>query len=238
PTWTPGMYMLLNARSKTAADLSGHDSKTVIGYQPHGAANQQWEFVPSRNGYTIRCLHAPGGHAIYMTVEGGAKENSVVVATERRTEWNVEQTGEGLRISWPNSNLVFHLEDTMHEPEIILKTWVPGELRQLWSFIRSPFGEPQSWPQPARIRTSETLEAQATPARTMQSPEVVVEHTRVMSDPATSETVTVSKSDEFVTITRTTTTTTTTTVTEVIRTSLPGWAVGPLSSVLNDNPKY
>ena len=89
--------MLLNARSKTAADLSGHDSKTLIGYQPHGAVNQQWEFLPSGNGYTIRCLHAPGGHAIYMTVEGGAKENSVVVAAERRTEWNVEQTGEGLR---------------------------------------------------------------------------------------------------------------------------------------------
>ncbi|KAM5545466.1 hypothetical protein V8D89_000504 [Ganoderma adspersum] len=229
PTWI-GTYILVNAHNSSAADLSARDNNSILGYPQHGAENQQWEFIPTGNGYAIRSVKVPyfNGQEVYMNVEGEVRETAAVVAKTHRTEW----------ISWPNSNLVFHLEDTMHEPEIILKTWVPGELRQLWSFIRSPFGEPQSWPQPARIRTSETLEAQATPARTMQSPEVVVEHTRVMSDPATSETVTVSKSDEFVTITRTTTTTTTTTVTEVIRTSLPGWAVGPLSSVLNDNPKY
>ena len=98
-TWTPGIYILFNARSKTAADLSGHDRKTVIAYEPHGNLNQQWEFAPSGNGYTIRCLDYPSGHAIYLTVEGKAKENAVVVATAsgRRTEWNVEQTSEGLR---------------------------------------------------------------------------------------------------------------------------------------------
>lgn len=98
---------MLNARSKTAADLSANEYKTVIGYRPHGGVNQQWEFAPSGDGYTIRCLHSSGGNAIYMTVEGNAKENAVVVATAsgRYTEWRVEQTNEGLRILWPNSNL-------------------------------------------------------------------------------------------------------------------------------------
>ncbi len=78
-----------------------------------------------------------------------------------------------------------------------------------------------------------TMRAQAAPGPTTRSAEVVVESVQGVSDPATTETVTASKSDEFITITRTTTTTTT--VTEVIRTPralLPSWAVDLLSQEL------
>ena len=100
--------MLLNARSNSAADLSGGDFKTVIGFQAHGQSNQQWEFCTKGNGYTIRSLRLPSG---YLTVEGEAKENAVVVATAsgRRTERNVEQTSEGLRY------VIFGLHSTWRE---------------------------------------------------------------------------------------------------------------------------
>lgn len=39
--WTPGTYVLLNARSGTAVDMSGADNKTLIGYPMHGGPNQQ-----------------------------------------------------------------------------------------------------------------------------------------------------------------------------------------------------
>lgn len=86
--------MLLNARSNSAADLSGGDFKTVIGFQAHGQSNQQWEFCIKGSGYTIRSLRLPSG---YLTVEGEAKEDAVVVVAERRTEWRVVPTSEGLR---------------------------------------------------------------------------------------------------------------------------------------------
>ena len=39
--WTPGTYVLLNAKSGTAVDMSGADNKTLIGYPMHGGPNQQ-----------------------------------------------------------------------------------------------------------------------------------------------------------------------------------------------------
>ncbi len=100
PTWTPGTYSLINARSNTAADLSGADYKSIIGYSLHGGENQQWEFVPSLGtGYMIRCISTPRhiGQPIYMSVEGEVRDKALVVATTKRTEWTVEQTNEGLR---------------------------------------------------------------------------------------------------------------------------------------------
>lgn len=35
------MYSLVNARSGTAVDLSGADSKSIIGYPSHSGKNQQ-----------------------------------------------------------------------------------------------------------------------------------------------------------------------------------------------------
>ncbi|KAI1793775.1 ricin B lectin domain-containing protein [Ganoderma leucocontextum] len=202
--WTPGTYVLINARNKSVADLSAQDHDTVIGYPLHGGPNQQWEFIPSGNGYAIRSMRHPGVD-LYMSVEGEARVKAPVVATGHHTVWTVEQTGDGLRISWPNSSLVFELADTVSGLRLMLKTLVPGELQQLWRFIRC--SQPQ--PQPA-----EAIESAG-------GVEVVVESARAASDPATTETVTASESDDFITTTRTTTTTISTTVTEVIRTPKP-----------------
>lgn len=124
--------------------------------------------------------------------------------------------------------------------QVLLKTLVPGDLRQLWSFVPIPSDEPHPTHQPSRTRALETTGVLATPDPTThaQSTEAGVESMPAMSDSATTETVAVNNVDEFVTITRTTTTTTT--VTEAIRiprARLPSWAVGPLSSVLSTEPQ-
>ncbi len=130
PMWTPGTYVLLNARGGTAMDLHGGDNTNVIGYPMHGAQNQQWEFIPSGHGYVIRSVRSSkAGHALYLTVEGGVRNNAPVVASAYPVTWSVEQTEEGIRwvllkpglpyrrlthlhrISWPNSNFVFDLAD-------------------------------------------------------------------------------------------------------------------------------
>lgn len=45
--WAPGTYVLLNARSGTAVDMSGMDNKTLIGYPMHGGPNQQVRIIAS-----------------------------------------------------------------------------------------------------------------------------------------------------------------------------------------------
>ena len=97
--WTLGMYLLVNAHNNAAADLSGQDYKSIIGYSPHGGENQQWVFIPTGNGYAIRSVMIPQrvGEEVYMSVEGKVEENAPVVATTRRTEWNVENSEGNMR---------------------------------------------------------------------------------------------------------------------------------------------
>ena len=100
PIWTPGTYVLLNARAETAMDLHGHDYTSIIGYPMHGGPNQQWEFIPSGYGYAIRCVRAArAGHALYLTVggAGGVREGAPIVASAFPVTWDVEQTEEGIR---------------------------------------------------------------------------------------------------------------------------------------------
>ncbi|KAM5545830.1 hypothetical protein V8D89_000868 [Ganoderma adspersum] len=199
PMWTPGTYVLLNARGGTAMDLHGGDNTSVIGYPMHGSQNQQWEFIPSGHGYVIRCVRpSKAGHALYLTVEDGVRNNAPVVASAYPVAWNVEQTEEGIIISWPNSNFVFDLADwgdNAPGTKIQLMPLLPGELCQLWHYTRCAPAE-----------------------RDEKGMEIEVQSARAISPPATTETVTVSESRDFVTTTRTTTTTVITTVTEVTST--------------------
>ncbi|PIL34541.1 hypothetical protein GSI_03319 [Ganoderma sinense ZZ0214-1] len=199
PMWAPGTYVLLNARGGTAMDLHGADDTNVIGFPMHGNQNQQWEFIPSGHGYVIRCVRpSKAGHALYLTVEGGVREHAPVVASAYPVAWSVEQTEEGIRISWPNSNFVFDLADwgdSAPGTKIQLMPLIPGELCQLWHYTRCAPAE----------RDEKGLEIEAQSAR-------------AISAPATTEAITISESHNFVTTTRTTTTTVITTVTEVTRT--------------------
>ncbi|KAI8977801.1 ricin B lectin domain-containing protein [Trametes punicea] len=198
--WTPGTYVLLNARSGTALDMSGADDKTLIGWPMHGGPNQQWEFIPSGPGYVIRCVRrSKDGHPLYLTTEDGLHEQAAIVASPYPVSWNVEQTDDGIRISWPNTDFVFDLADwgsNTRGTKIQLMHLRPGEPCQLWHYTRcAPAAE--------------------------HDKEVEVRSSRAVSPPATTETVSVTEERDYITTTRTTTTTTITTVTEI--TKMPRW---------------
>ncbi len=79
-------------------DLSGADSKSLIGYPVHGLANQQWEFIPCGLGYIIRCMRpSTDGHVLYLTVDsGGVRDHAPVIASTYPVSWNVKQTEHGI----------------------------------------------------------------------------------------------------------------------------------------------
>ncbi|KAL7278227.1 hypothetical protein ACG7TL_008202 [Trametes sanguinea] len=157
----------------TAVDMSGADNKTLIGYPMHGGPNQQ--------------------------AHGGVHEHAAIVASPYPVSWNVEQTEEGIRISWPNTDFVFDLADWGSKTpgtKIELMHLKPGEPCQLWHYTRcAPAAEHDS--------------------------ELEVRSSRAVSPPATTETVSVTEERDYITTTRTTTTTTITTTTEI--TKMPRW---------------
>ncbi|KAI1793771.1 hypothetical protein LXA43DRAFT_1059765 [Ganoderma leucocontextum] len=136
--FSPGTcYVLLNARGGTAMDLSGADNTSIIGYPMHGGANQQWDFIPCGLGYAIRCVRpSKDGNALYLTVDcGGVRDRAPIVAGVYPVAWTVEQTEQGIIISWPNSKYVFDLAnwgDKAACTKIQLMPLIPGELCQLW----------------------------------------------------------------------------------------------------------
>ncbi|OBZ72955.1 hypothetical protein A0H81_06821 [Grifola frondosa] len=110
--WIPGTYVLINARSGTALDLQIGDQRSLIGFPMHGGPNQQWEFVPSGQGYMIRsALSVSRAEGLYLTVEDGIRDHAAVVASAFPVSWNVNQNEEGIIISWPNTDFVFGLAD-------------------------------------------------------------------------------------------------------------------------------
>ncbi|KAI0668230.1 hypothetical protein C8Q78DRAFT_980638 [Trametes maxima] len=197
--WAPGTYVLLNARSGTAVDMSGMDNKTLIGYPMHGGPNQQWEFIPSGYGYVIRCVRrSAAGDPLYLTTEDGLRDDAAIVASPYPVTWDVEQTEDGIKISWPNTDFVFDLADwgsATPGTKIQLMHFKPDQPGQLWHYTRCAPAEHEK--------------------------ELEVRSARAVSPPATTETVSVTEERDHITTTRTTTTTTMTTITEVTR--MPRW---------------
>ncbi|OSX62764.1 carbohydrate-binding module family 13 protein [Postia placenta MAD-698-R-SB12] len=96
--WIPGTYVLLNARSGTALDLSGADQRSLIGFPAHMGQNQQWEFIPSGSGYTIRSACASSCE-LYLSVES-VRDNAPIIASPFPSCWDVqfdEKHGSALR---------------------------------------------------------------------------------------------------------------------------------------------
>ncbi|PCH34833.1 carbohydrate-binding module family 13 protein [Wolfiporia cocos MD-104 SS10] len=191
--WTPGTYVLLNARGGTALDLSGADQRTLIGFPAHMGQNQQWEFLPSGRGYTIRsACHSLCG--LYLSVEQVC-DDAQVIASPFPASWNVQldEKDGSMRISWPNTDFVIDLADggsATPGTKVQLTRAKSGELCQSWKFTRC---------EPARDQDEKL--------------------TRNTSQPIIAETVIVSEGSDYITTTRTTTTTVITTVTTVTKTA-------------------
>ncbi|KAL6303614.1 hypothetical protein BKA93DRAFT_734718 [Sparassis latifolia] len=199
-SWTPGTYVLVNARSGTALDLSCGDFRTLTGWPLHGEQNQQWEFVPSGRGYVIRSV-CSSSCGMYLTVTDGLYDNVALVASPFPVSWDVQviehesaiSLRRAFRIAWPGTDYVMDLADWGCDApgtKVQLVKHKPREPCQMWRFI----------PRPASV-------------------DVVEKVAQAAMQPILTETIIVSEGTDFVTTTRTTTTTTVTTVTTVTKTA-------------------
>ncbi|KAF4622360.1 hypothetical protein D9613_009519 [Agrocybe pediades] len=101
-------YILTNAQSGTAADLSGVDSRTVIGYGKHGGENQQWEILYNGDGWHIRSVL----NGKFLALEGNPNEGTKVIADERPFTWHLWPDTKDIRaarIAVPSTDLVVDL---------------------------------------------------------------------------------------------------------------------------------
>ncbi|KAH9942795.1 hypothetical protein B0H21DRAFT_867442 [Amylocystis lapponica] len=198
----PGTYVLQNAQSGAALDLCGAAQRTVVGFAPHGGANQQWEFVPSGAGYTIR---SAASAERFLVPADGLGAGAAVGAGPFPASWRVQaDEREGaVRIAWADTDLVLALADGGGDKVRVsacscvggeadgaaqaqLVHTTPGAGGELWRFVRCA--------EPAGERTA-----------------------RAHVPPITTETVIVAEERDCVTTTRTTTTTAITTITTVTR---------------------
>ncbi|GJE99691.1 RICIN domain-containing protein [Phanerochaete sordida] len=194
-SWSPGVYSLVNAKSGTAADLSGGDGRSIIGYPLHSGKNQQWNFESFGDGYTIRSVFS----GLYLTMEDTIGDGAVLVASSFPVSWKIEDVSNedvtSIRILWPTGKYAFALADggsITPGTKIHLSTANADEPSQRWNLIERDVS-----PVDLAHRRSPHLEgATASPPL---------------------ETVFVTEDKDHVVTTRTTTTSTVTTVTTVTK---------------------
>ncbi|EKM51068.1 uncharacterized protein PHACADRAFT_199900 [Phanerochaete carnosa HHB-10118-sp] len=195
-SWKPGVYSLMNAKSGTSVDLSGGDRKSIIGFPPHSGKNQQWEFLPSGEGCTIRSVFS----GLYLTVEDTVGDGATLIASPYPVSWKVEDVSDedvaSIRILWPTDKYAFDLADfgsVTPGTKVQLASSRSDERSQRWNLI-----ERETSPVDLSFKRSPHLESAA-------------------SNPPV-ETVFVTEDKDHTTTTRTTTTSTITTVTTVTKT--------------------
>jgi len=132
-----GVYEIKNHIWGSAVDLNASDKKSVIAFSHHGEGNQQWEFSPLGKGWSIRSVSS----GYYLTVEKGLGSGVPLVASEYPVAWNVQpDTASGpdlFRISWPNTEVTWEMQDGRGGTPIQLANRYPTEPqdRKLWRLI-------------------------------------------------------------------------------------------------------
>ncbi|KAI9439148.1 ricin B lectin domain-containing protein [Lactarius indigo] len=80
-------YKITNQKTKLVLDLSGINNKSIIGYNFHGGANQQWLIEKQVNSqYTIRSL----GHQKYLSIEETPDNGAHLVGLDKPQFWDIE----------------------------------------------------------------------------------------------------------------------------------------------------
>lgn len=130
------MYEIKSHLWASTVDLSGGDHKSVIAWNYHGHANQQWEFLPLGKGWSIKSL----SNNLYLTVEKELGSGVPIIASEYPVSWTVEvdSSNVGLvRILWPNSETVWEMQDGRRGTPVKLSNRHPQDShdRKLWELI-------------------------------------------------------------------------------------------------------
>ncbi|KAG6901563.1 hypothetical protein C0995_010497 [Termitomyces sp. Mi166 len=143
-TIQPGnTYILVNAKSGTALDLSGTDgyseinARSVLGWNQHGGDNQKWELSQENNQWIFRNV----GSGKYLGLSEGEPGNNLPVhGVNDPVPWNIfhdKDDDSVYRIFVPDTNFNIDLSDHGNPDNGTLVTlwgkWQPG-VNQTWRF--------------------------------------------------------------------------------------------------------
>ncbi|KAF9445411.1 carbohydrate-binding module family 13 protein, partial [Macrolepiota fuliginosa MF-IS2] len=86
-------YKITNVKNTDQVlDLSGMDSRPIIGWEPHGGNNQQWDLHQESQGWTLRSAST----GVYVSVEGHQgghndylKDGTRVIGTQEPYKWHI-----------------------------------------------------------------------------------------------------------------------------------------------------
>ncbi|KAG6818757.1 hypothetical protein H0H93_002089 [Arthromyces matolae] len=78
-------YVLINAKSGTALDLSGSDNVSVLGWEAHRGENQQWELHQEDNQWVFCNVH----NGKFLGIERRAHDNVPVRGVDAPVKWNI-----------------------------------------------------------------------------------------------------------------------------------------------------
>ncbi|KAH7910082.1 carbohydrate-binding module family 13 protein [Hygrophoropsis aurantiaca] len=83
-----GTYVLINAQSHTALDLSGGDKRSITGWELNNGDNQKWEFYQEQDGkWTIKSK----GSDLFLGIEHGREHGNYtpVVPVPHPFHWDI-----------------------------------------------------------------------------------------------------------------------------------------------------
>ncbi|KAJ2917819.1 hypothetical protein MD484_g2584, partial [Candolleomyces efflorescens] len=116
-------YKIVNAKSGTVIDLSGHDGVSVSGWDDHGGDNQIWE--AHTDGSTWHFRNAANGR--YLAIEQEPGDAVKVIGSDEPFGWHIwpdEQDPSTLRICLPDT--VFNIDLSNHGDA------TPGTPVEIW----------------------------------------------------------------------------------------------------------
>ncbi|KAL1944826.1 hypothetical protein VTO73DRAFT_2446 [Trametes versicolor] len=148
--FTPGaVYTLFNGQFGTVMEFDPSNGLVQAGTFAHKSC-QQWEFVPAKDGFIIRCSRRNEDRSrVYLNFEGGLRGGEALRASSIPMVWNVAPDGDSdmVRIYF-SSKFCVDLDATGRsriqlwpfKSDIKSELWYPSRC-DLDSFLQEPVGE-------------------------------------------------------------------------------------------------
>ncbi|KAH8109618.1 ricin B lectin domain-containing protein [Phellopilus nigrolimitatus] len=132
----PGTYTFVNGVANSALDLSGGDSRSIIGFNVHGQGNQQW-IIGERDGNNNQTIESAASRGLFLGIEAAPANYTHVLALQSPTKWAIRRDGENpsvWRVFFPGTGFGFDLSNNGDE--------TPGTVIHLWE---ATAGKNQTW---------------------------------------------------------------------------------------------
>ncbi|KAF8257422.1 ricin B lectin domain-containing protein [Lactarius quietus] len=120
-------YKITNEQAQLVVDLSGADSKSIIGWTSHGGENQQWITEEQYDGqWTIRSVALQK----YIALANTPKDGTALVALDEPQLWDIKIVDNG---NYAKTSVKFCIRNTTLVADFPLDKLVVGTGIQLWA---------------------------------------------------------------------------------------------------------